>query len=137
MKKIMYSLFAAIIALFAVSCGGGGNSPADIQKSIYSQFQKGNYEKGVDIWFDNLDGDDSAQMGGEKAQMVKAFAEKTKEGMEKKGGIKSFEIVEENISEDGESAIVTTKVVYGDGSEDMEKAKFVKVDGKWKLKFGK
>ncbi|GAP71480.1 hypothetical protein SAMD00024442_129_3 [Candidatus Symbiothrix dinenymphae] len=125
----------ASVAMFVASCGGG-NSPADIEKSVYSQIQKGNYEKGVEILFDNLDGD-KTPTAEEKMQFVNGFSEKAKQSMEAKGGVKSFEIVEEVISEDGASATVKSKITYGDGSTKEESSKYVNKDGKWKFTLAK
>jgi predicted metal-dependent phosphoesterase TrpH len=131
----MNFLVITAIALFAVSCGGGSNTPAGIEKAVYSQLKSGNYEKAVEILFDNLDGTDEATK--DKAQSVAAFAEKVKESSEEHGGIKDFEILEEKISDDGETATVKTKVIFGNGSENTETNEYVKKDGKWKLSIGK
>ena len=142
MKKIFSFLAVATFAFFAVNCGGGSssgggsNAPAGITKSIYSQMQKGNYVKAVEVMMNNLDSDDSLDKEG-KAEMIKAFAEKAESSTEAKGGLKSFEIMEENISEDGLTAAVSVKLVYGNGTEDTDKLNFVKEDGKWKLSMGK
>ncbi|GHT07223.1 hypothetical protein AGMMS49525_16290 [Bacteroidia bacterium] len=141
MKKVM-SLLVAVLAMLAVSSCGGGKSPADIEKSIYTQFQKGNYEKGLDIYFANIDQGDEAKDQGQKQvdAQIKALAEKVKasaaQGFEIKAGVKSFEILEETIAEDGETATVQTKIIYGDGSEDTQSSKYVKRGGKWKIVFG-
>ena len=138
MKKVLSFLTVAVIAFFTVNCGGGksSNGPASIEKSIYVQLQKGNYEKAVEIMLKNLDTekDPSAE---ESAQFLSAFTEKAKESNEAKGGIKSFEIVGEEFSEDGLSATVSTKIVYGNGNEATETSKYVNKDGKWKLSMGK
>jgi uncharacterized protein with von Willebrand factor type A (vWA) domain len=136
MLKVKSFLVAASFAMFVASCGGGGNSPADIQKSVYSQIQKGNYEKGVKILCDNLDGDKTPS-AEEKMQFAKGLTEKAKQSIEAKGGVKSFEIVEEVISEDGASATVNSKITYGDGSTQEQSSKYVKKDGKWKIALGK
>jgi hypothetical protein len=139
MKKVLSFLVVTAIAFFAVNCGGsgGGNTPASIEKAMYSQLQKGNYEKAVEIMVENLDNEDKEVSAEEKAQFVAAFAEKAKQSNEAQGGIKSFEIVEEVISEDGLSATVSTKVVYGNGKEDTNTSKYVNKDGKWKMSLGK
>ena len=138
MKKIFSVLAVIAIAFFTANCGGGSgsNTPASIEKSIYVQMQKGNYEKAVEIMVDNLDSEKTPS-AEEKAQLLAAFTEKAKQSAEAKGGIKSFEIVEEEISEDGLSATVSTKIVYGDGSEQTETSKYVNKEGKWKLSMGK
>ncbi|MDR0835526.1 MAG: DUF4878 domain-containing protein [Tannerella sp.] len=140
MKKVMYFLVSAAMILAVSSCGGGSSSPSSIEKSIYSQFQKGNYEKGIEIYFDNISGDDDAgkpKSADETKEAVKAFAGKVKQSIDAKGGIKKFEIVEEKIAEDGKTATVASKITYGDGSGDEQSTKYVKQDGKWKIVFGK
>ena len=57
--------------------------------------------------------------------------------MEEKGGVKSVEATGETISEDGNTANVQLKIVYGDGSEKSEDVKMVKVEDKWLLSFDK
>jgi len=133
MKNLVRIFLVGIIAVTAVNCGGSGTSPADIEKAIYSQFQKGNYEAGIKIYFENS----TAEKTEEQSEIIKAFAEKQKESFEAKGGIKKFEIIEETIDESGETAIVVTKITFGDGSEKEERNKYVKVDGKWKISAGK
>jgi uncharacterized alkaline shock family protein YloU len=136
MFKVKSILAVAAIALLAASCGGGSNSPSGITKSIYSQFQKGNYEKGVEVFVAHLDSDEEGT-AEEKQQFIKGFTEKAKASMDEQGGIKSFEIVKETISEDGVKATVETKVTYGDGSTKDESLGFVKKDGAWKISLGK
>ena len=132
MKNLVRIFLVGIIAVTAVNCGGSaGTSPADIEKAIYSQFQKGNYEAGMKIYFENS----TAEKTEEQDEIIKAFAEKQKESFDAKDGIKKFEITE-NIDESGESATVVTKITFGDGSEKEETTKYVKVDGKWKISVG-
>ena len=55
-----------------------------------------------------------------------------KEEIKKKDGIKSLEVIGEEINEAGDEAAVTLKIVYGNGKEDTQTSKFVMEDGKWK-----
>ncbi|GHT22320.1 hypothetical protein AGMMS4957_12370 [Bacteroidia bacterium] len=141
MKKVMNLVVAALAMIAVSSCAeGGSNSPADIEKSIYSQFQKGNFEMGMELYFDNIEKDDASNSDAssdERQQAVKEFAQKTKQTVEAKGGIKDFEVLEEAIAEDGETAMVHIKITYGDGSEQPESRRYVKKDGQWKIVFGK
>lgn len=132
MKKVSF-LVLAVMALFTVSCGGD-KTPAGIEKSILAQMQKGNYEKAIEISLDNLDKEISAE---ERKQFVEGFSGKMKQSDETKNGIKSFEIKSEEISEDGNSAVVISKIVYGNGEEDSKRSKYVLKDGVWKLASGK
>jgi hypothetical protein len=132
MKKVFSLLTAAAFVFLAASCGGG-NSPASIEKSIHAQMQKGNYKKAVEMMFDNMDG---LKEEPTEEQMA-AFVGKVEASDKEHGGIKSFEIVSEDISEDGLTAEVTSKIVYGNGKEDTQTTKYVKKDGKWKMSMGK
>lgn len=137
MKKLLYSLAVAVIALLVVNCSGnGGNTPAGIEKTVYTELQKGNYEKAAKLLVESLDSDKEST-AEQKTEMIKAFTEKAKQSMEAKGGIKSFEVMEEKIASDGLSATVSTKVIYNDGTEKMEDSKYVKKDNTWKLSAGK
>jgi predicted SnoaL-like aldol condensation-catalyzing enzyme len=136
MRRIANFLVAAAAVVLAASCGGGGNSPSGITKSIYSQFQKGNYEKGVKVFVAHLDSDEEG-IADEKQQVITAFTEKAKASMDKQGGIKSFKIVKETISEDGLKATVELITTYGNGSTEDESLQFAKKDGKWKILFNK
>ena len=74
----------------------------------------------------------------EKEQLVALLREKGTKAMEKKQGLKSYEVLSEEISEDGNSATVKMKMVYGDGSEDTQDLKLFKNDdGDWRLTMGK
>lgn len=69
--------------------------------------------------------------------LVAMVQEKGSKTIEKKGGLKETEIVSEEIAEDGNSAVVTFKQHYGDGSVKEDTQKMVKVDGKWLMDIGK
>ena len=138
MKRIVYLFAAVTMILFTVGCSGGnaGKSPKDIEKAIYNELQKGNYEKAVEMLFENVESDDDTP-AEQKAEVMKAFTEKTKQSADAKGGLKSFEILEEKIAEDGKTATVTTKVTYGNGTEDTQNSTYVNKDGVWKLNMNK
>ena len=137
MRKVFSFLAVAVIALFTASCGGGGNTPASIEKAICSQMQKGDYEKAIEIMFENIDDSSDVPSGAEKEKFLTAFAEKAKQSADAKGGIKSFEITGEEISEDGLSATVTSKIIYGNGKEETKTSKYINKDGKWRVSIGK
>ena len=58
--------------------------------------------------------------------------EKVAKEIESKGGIKSYEVIEETIAEDGKTAVVKMKIIYGDDSTKDSKYDLVLVDGAWK-----
>jgi hypothetical protein len=138
MKKVSVVLLLCAMAmtLSLTSCGGGGGggkSPADIEKGLWKLIQKGNFEKAGEYWMENSIKDDSKGTSKEEMKAMTAmFAEKAKQSVEEKGGLKDFKIENEEISEDGMTAKVTVLLTYGDGTTDDETNKYKKIDGKWR-----
>ena len=133
MKKLFISMFVAVVAFTLWSCGPA-NTPSAVAEEACKCVQNADYEGYVEL----MDLKETKKQESEKEQFVAMLREKGTKTMEKKQGIKSYKVESEEISEDGKSAIVKMKVVYGDGSEDTNKIKLVKNDkGEWKMSFGK
>ena len=134
MKKF-FSLFAVAVAMFMVSCAGAPATPSDAAVEYYQCVVNGDYEAFANaVHFDTTDPEEIAEG---KAMITSLYKEKAAPQIEKKGGVKSIEAVGETISEDGNTANVQLKVVYGDGSEKNEDIKLVKIEDKWMLAFDK
>ena len=134
MKKL-FTLFAVAVAMFMASCAGAPATPSDAAVEYYQYVANGDYEAFADaIHFDTTDPEEIAEG---KAMVVSLYKEKAAPQMEAKSGVKSVEATGETISEDGNTANVQLKVIYGDGSEKAEDVKLVKVDNKWLLAFDK
>lgn len=133
MKKLFISMFVAVVAFTLWSCGPA-NTPSAVAEEACKCVQNEDYEGYVEL----MDLKETKNQESEKQQFVAMLREKGTKTMEKKQGIKSYKVESEEISEDGNSATVNMKVVYGDGSEDTSKIKLVKNDkGEWKISFGK
>lgn len=133
MKKLFISMFVAVVAFTLWSCGPA-NTPSAVAEEACKCVQNADYEGYVEL----MDLKETKNQESEKEQFVAMLREKGTKTMEKKQGIKSYKVESEEISEDGKSATVNMKVVYGDGSEDTSKIKLVKNDkGEWKISFGK
>lgn len=133
MKKLFISMFVAVVAFTLWSCGPA-NTPSAVAEEACKCVQNEDYEGYVEL----MDLKETKNQESEKEQFVAMLREKGTKTMEKKQGIKSYNVESEEISEDGKSATVNMKVVYGDGSEDTSKIKLVKNDkGEWKISFGK
>lgn len=133
MKKLFISMFVAVVAFTLWSCGPA-NTPSAVAEEACKCVQNADYEGYVEL----MDLKETKNQESEKQQFVAMLREKGTKTMEKKQGIKSYKVESEEISEDGKSAIVKMKVVYGDGSEDTNKIKLVKNDkGEWKVSLGK
>ena len=134
MKKL-FSIFAVAVAMFMVSCVSAPATPSDAAVEIYQYVADGNYEAFADAI--NYNTTDPEELAEGKAMITSLYKEKAAPQLESKGGIASIEAQGETISEDGNSATVNLKIVYGNGSEENEDVKMVKVDEKWMLAFDK
>ncbi len=131
LNLIRISVLVAIVALLA-ACGGGEKTPKQIETSIWDHIQKGQYEKAIDIWYENSITDEKTN-ADEQKEFAKAFAEKMKASIEEKGGIDDVQIVSEEISEDGNTAVVNVLITFKDGTTQNDDSKYTKVDGQWKM----
>ena len=134
MKKTFFSLFAVMaMTLMMFSCGGGGNTPTNVVEKSIKYIQEKNYEAYVDL-IEFKEG--SSQE--DKEQFVAFLGGKVDMTLEKKQGLASYEIISEEISEDGASAVVVANITYGDGSSDEDKMKLIKnAEGEWKISMNK
>ncbi len=134
MKKL-FSLLAFAVAMFMVACSTAPATPSDAAVECYESVANGDYEAFAEaLHFDTSDPEEIAEG---KAMITSFYKEKAAPEIESLGGIKSVEALSETVSEDGNSANVQIKIVYGDGSENTEDVKMVKVDEKWMLSSGK
>jgi hypothetical protein len=136
MKKLMLLVSALTFALTIglQSCGGGagGHTPgATVKKSLNLLADK-KFDKVVEM-YTKKDGTAFTEEENQKmvGLMTMAYSE-----LEKKNGLKSVEIVEEKIAEDGKTADVKWKITYGNGDTDDEDGKLLNVNGDWKMIIG-
>lgn len=130
MKKILSILFAVVCMYMMAACTA--EAPTSVTETYLNDLMNGKYQELVDnLHFKN-------EMSTEDKQnlvlMLESKAEKT---VEKNGAIQGYEIVSEEISEDGESAVVKYNLKYAEKTEANQKVNLVKVDGKWMVSSGK
>ncbi len=135
MKK-MLTVVVSLIAATMLLSSCGKNNPADIEMSIQKEFQKGNFEAGVDKFIANAAFENETKAQEMKAMLL-SFKDKVAKQNETKGGLKEIVLVEETIDEAAGTAVVKTKKIYNDGSEEEGSTKYIKVDGKWKIDLDK
>lgn len=136
MKKTFIGFLAAVaIALVSWNCSGG-STPSDVAKKAIEYVQDKNYDGYVDlIHFEAKEGQNVEE---QKEQLTTLMTEKLSKTLDMKGGIASYEILGEEIAEDGNSAVVKANIVYGDGDTKEEKFKMTKTaDGDWKFDLNK
>lgn len=137
MKKASTILCVLILALATISCSS--NTPTGVAEKAMKCIQNKNWEGYVDLIHLSDEGKASEEsLKNEKMILTALTSETISKDLEKKGGIKSFETIEEEISEDGNKAKVTIEVNYGNGSSKKDTTKLCKdKDGNWKLDLGK
>ncbi|MBR4460462.1 MAG: DUF4878 domain-containing protein [Paludibacteraceae bacterium] len=132
MKKVFYLLSIALMAMAFVACSSSKNTPEGVVDAYLKAMQKNDSRKALEMF--HFSKELTPEEFDEYVQMVD---DKVKKQNEKKGGIASWEIQAPELAEDAQSAVVRYTVKYGDGSEDSDKQKVVKIDGKWMLDSGK
>ncbi len=138
MKKIvLLSVFVmGIIGL--TSCGGGSSTPGDALKSYMECMQSQDFDGVVEgIYFGEKTEADAAKLEQARTQFAALLKEKGAKQFEKNGGLKDVVIVSETIAEDGNSATVEYKQIWGNGKEETSKQQMVKKDGKWMMEMKK
>jgi len=129
MKKIFsFVLAALVVCCFAfVGCKGGAKSDSPskvLEKALQCAVDK-DYE-GMVKYFDD---------GTATEEELKQAAAFIAMGYEMVGGLKSYEVLDEEISEDGTTATVKMKMTTGNDVEKETEALLEKTDNGWVLKF--
>lgn len=89
---------------------------------LFNRSENENYESFIEGVY-LPEGMDEQRKEKEEAQLLAIIKEKGAKEYERKGGVKSIEILSETISEDGESAIVEYKQTFGNGEEEQQSQK--------------
>jgi len=132
MKKVIYLMSVALIAIAFMACSSSKNTPEGVVNEYMKAMQKGDTRAALEMFHFTKELSEE-----DLNQYVQMVDDKVAKQNEKKQGIDSWTIDEVTMAEDGESAVVKYTVKYGDGSQDPDKQKVVKVDGKWMLDSGK
>ncbi len=131
MKKILLFAVAVFVMTLMTACGGTSSTPSDSAKECVELMKAGDFKALVEkMHFD--ESMSAEQQQGMKDLIVSMGNEKISKEIEKKGGIKSYEVIEETIAEDGKTAVVKMKITYGDDSTKDEKYDMALVDDTWK-----
>lgn len=135
MKKFINCIVIVASALFFAACSGG-NSPKGVAEEAVKCIQNGDYEGYVNlIYMEEKEGMDIEEQKKAVVGMIQSKASTT---LAKKGGITSYEILSETVADDGKTANVEMKIVYGNGDEKQEDMKMRKTDsGDWRIDAGK
>ena len=133
MKKLqlLLALAVACMVAFTACSSSSSDSSKGVVKAYLDNVIAGKYEKAVTSFY----------FKEEMSQAeMKGLAAKLEEGYGKEGGLKSYEIISEEITkaeEEGgvDKAKVEVKLFYKDGKEEEQTMKMVKHNGEWKIDF--
>ena len=130
MKKLFLALVCMVTLMAVTSCGGTATPTAAAEEGL-EMIKAGNYEGFVEtIYFGEKATEEEVKQA--KEMYVSLFKEKGDKQITKKGGIASYNVLSEEIAEDGKTAKVAYETTYGDGSTDKMNLDLILVDGEWK-----
>ena len=133
MKRLSFMLSCVCAFFLMASCGAP--SPADEAARCIDYLMEKDYVAIVETI--NVKGDTPEKQQASKQQLLELMEQKGDHMYEQKGGIASYSLVSEQISEDGMKAKVEYEVTYGNGAKEVEKFSMVMVDGVWKQDISK
>ena len=124
--KNLLKLFALTAVLLLFSCSG--TQPKDVAEEAVKCTQNRDFEGLVDLMIP-----DKEENQKDKAMLVGLMEEKGNFQIDKKGGIKSYEIGKQEIDKKKGKASVEVEYLYGNGTTAKETLKFRKEGEKWYL----
>lgn len=130
MKKVFYFSMIAVITMFIMSaCSQHG--PGDALKEYVKYMINGDYDKLAKSLAFNDEDTEPEMLDARKNAIASMIKEKYAYELEQGGGIESIAIISEEISEDGNTAIVKYKQTNKDGTSSDNVQKMMKKDDKW------
>lgn len=136
MKKLMSFVLAVFAIIVLAACSS--NSPKSVAEKAMKSIVDKDYKTYVDLIYFDKAKESPEKVEKAKEQLREMLQGKLEKSMKEKGAIKSYKVVNEEISEEGDKAVVTFEVTYEDGKTDSTAVQLVKdKDGKWWLDLGK
>ncbi len=125
MKHLTPLLLLSLLAALLSGCAG--SKPSTAARAFFEAMDAGDSEKAMAQFAPELTEDET--MRSKLSFIINAGITE----VEKNEGLKSFQVLEENV--EGDTATVQFKVAYNNGEEESDEMKLRKVDGKWYLLF--
>lgn len=130
MKALKTVLLISVIFAFACKGGiGSGKGPGDVYKDAMNKIADGEYEAVMEM----MAIEEGTEATAEELEKTMGILGMVNAMIQAKGGLKSIDIINEEISEDGNSAKIEYKLNFGNGETSEEDSNLVKIDGQWKL----
>lgn len=115
---------ACLVMAVMTSCGSSHeNSPKGVAEAAVKCLADKDYKGYMNL----------TNATDQQKEAMASMLEKVGQQAEQKGGMKSHEIVDEDIDEEKGTATVTVKILYENGEEEENKMKMVQKDGEWLL----
>lgn len=124
MKKVLFAIAICFITMAALSsCSSHDNTPEAVAKAAVECLKAKDYKGYMDL----------TSATKEQKEAMTAMLQKVGQQTDEKGGVESYEIVDQEIDEEKGTATVNVKVTYGNGDTEENKMKMLKKDGDWVL----
>lgn len=124
MKKVLFAIAICFITMAALSsCSSHDNTPEGVAKAAVECLKAKDYKGYMDL----------TSATKEQKEAMTAMLQKVGQQTDEKGGVESYEIVDQEIDEEKGTATVNVKVTYGNGDTEENKMKMLKKDGDWVL----
>lgn len=135
MKKL-FGFVVAVVAIMAMaSCGGGGNTPKGVTEQFIKAIQKQDGKKMAELVY--FKEDKAPKTDAEKEQLAAMMQSKVSTTYANNGELKSYEILSEEISEDGTKAVVKAKMEFEKKTSDDDIKLKKDAEGNWKIDMSK
>ena len=129
---------ALLCAIMLTSCGGGSGTsiisktPFDVVKASLTAIKDKNFPEALKYIMKK----DGTALTKEENEKLTGLLTLVSKELEKKQGMKEIQMVEEKISQDGNTAIVKYRIVYNDGTTEDKDTNLAKVNGDWFMVIG-
>ncbi len=130
LKKLVMALAFGAVALLFVACGS--SEPKDVAVAFIENVYKGEGENLLKYVYLSEKDENTAGVKEMAEGKLKAAAGQAAQKAEDAGGLKSVEVVSEEIKEN--TATINLRVNFGNGNEDSERVRLVKDKDEWKVK---
>lgn len=135
MKRLINLFMLTTIILFAASCSSY-DTPTKAMEQYLESLKDGKYKDFVDgIYF--KEGKTDEEVKKAKEELTALLEDKIQKENDKQEGLTGFEIISEKLSEDGKTAVVEYKLIYGNGSEKEDRQSMINNNGKWMMDMNK
>lgn len=130
LKKLITTLAFGAVALLFVACGS--SEPKDVAITFVENVYKGESDDLLKYVYLFEKDKNTAGVKEMVEGKLKAAAEKAAQKAKDAGGLKSIEVISEEIKED--TATINLRVNFGNGNEDSERVRLIKDKDEWKVK---